>query len=216
MLSQPNRSATVPLVAETGRSTPQLSTICCRHLGGERLATKAKLPIHDMEQRHFGLTKDIAGSYTEAARVCLDRHHGSPTDFNLDRNGSRSEALVEWQLSDARARGAWANETDATEHGAYACALAAVELTDGLLAVRRAETMTGADYYVAPRDTAPDDLEDCLRLEVSGVDRGPESTIGQRLRVKLAQAAAGNSNLPALAGVVGFRARLIMVADLVP
>ena len=76
--------------------------------------------------------------------------------------------------------------------------------------------MTGADYYVAPGDTAPDDLEDWLRLEVSGVDRGPESTIGQRLRAKLDQAAVGNSNLPALAGVVGFRARLIMVADLVP
>ena len=76
--------------------------------------------------------------------------------------------------------------------------------------------MTGADYYIAPKGTALDDLEDCLRLEVSGVDRGPESAIDRRLRTKLAQAAAGNSNLPALAGVVGFRARLILVADLVP
>ena len=30
---------------------------------------------------------------------------------------------------------------------------------------------------------------------------------------KLEQAAAGNSNLPALAGVVGFKARVIMLAD---
>ena len=94
--------------------------------------------------------------------------------------------------------------------------LAAVELADDLVAVRRAETMTGADYYVAPMGNSPDDLEDCLRLEVSGVDHGPESAIGQRLRAKLAQAAAGNSNLPALACVVGFKARLIMLADLVP
>ena len=74
--------------------------------------------------------------------------------------------------------------------------------------------MTGADYYLAPRSKSPDDLEDCLRLEVSGVDRGPESTISQRLRAKSAQASKGNSNLPALAGVVGFKARLIMLADL--
>ena len=45
--------------------------------------------------------------------------------------------------------------------------------------------MTGADYYVAPPNNAPEDLEDCLRLEVSGVDRGPETAIRQRLRAKL-------------------------------
>ena len=80
--------------------------------------------------------------------------------------------------------------------------------------MRRAETRTGADYYVAPHGASADDLEDCLRLEVSGVDRGPESVVRKRLNDKLRQAAAGNSNLPALAGVVGFKARLIAVANL--
>ena len=74
--------------------------------------------------------------------------------------------------------------------------------------------MTGADYYVAPRDKASDDLEDCLRLEVSGVDHGPDSTVRQRLRDKLTQVAGGNSNLPAIAGVVGFKIRLILLAEL--
>ena len=175
---------------------------------------KPALPIHHMDQRHVGLTKPIADSYTEAATVSLDRHHESPTEFDLDQSGSRSPATVEWPPPDGRARDAWANTTDATEQGAYACALAAVELVSGLVAVRRAETMTGADYYVAPPGNSPEDLENCLRLEVSGVDHGPEATIERRLRVKLDQAAAGKSNLPAVAGVVGFKARLIMLADL--
>ena len=34
--------------------------------------------------------------------------------------------------------------------------------------------MTGADYYVAPPGNSPEDLEDCLRLEVSGVDHDPK------------------------------------------
>ena len=187
-----------------------------RLLQENRLATKPALPIHDMEQRHRGLTKPIADSNSEAARVCLDRHHQSPTDFDLNRRGSRWAATVEWERTDAPVRGAWANKTDATEAGAYACVLAAVELTDGLVAVRRAETMTGADYYVARPGNSPDDLEDCLRLEVSGVDQGPESAVERRLRVKLAQAAGGKSNLPAVAGVVGFKARLVMLADLEP
>ena len=167
-----------------------------------------------MEQRHVGLTKPIADSYAEAASVCLDRHHESPTDFDLRRSGSQVATVVEWPKPDARTRDAWANVNDATEAGAYACALAAVELADGLVAVRRAETLAGADYYVAPSGNSPDDLESALRLEVSGVDHGPERAIEQRLGAKLTQAAAGNSNLPALAGVVGFKARLIMLADL--
>ncbi len=178
--------------------------------------TRPALPIHDLEQRHVGLTEAIADSYAEAARVCLDRHHQSPTDFDLSRRGARSSTVVEWQPSDARVRRAWANEIDTTEAGAYACALAAVELSDGLVAVRRAETMTGADYYLSPPGSSPDNLEDCLRLEVSGVDRGSAVAVERRLKDKLAQAAAGNSNLPAMAGVVGFRARLIMLEDLDP
>lgn len=167
-----------------------------------------------MGLRHTGLTRAIASANNEAARVCLDRHHESPTDFDLQRDGNAPfTTVVEWTPPDARACEAWANSNDATEDGACACVLAAVELTDGLVAVRRAETLTGADYYVAPPGNAPDDLEHCLRLEVSGVDRGPKSEIERRLRAKLAQAAAGNSNLPALAGVIGFRARLVMIAD---
>ena len=178
------------------------------------MAITPTLPFHDMEQRHVGLTKAISDSYTEAAAVCLDRHHQSPIDFDLDRSGSQSTVAVEWRPPDARTRAAWANEIDATEAGASACALAAIDLSDGLVAVRRAETKTGADYYVAPHGASADDLEDCLRLEVSGVDRGAEQIVRQRLNAKLRQAASGNSNLPALAGVVGFKARLIAMANL--
>ena len=178
------------------------------------MATVPILPIHEMEQRHFGLTKAIAYSYTEAASLCMDRHHESPTEFHLDNSGARSITVVEWEAPDTRIRQAWANYIDTTEAGAYACVLAAVELSNDLVAVRRAETQTGADYYVALKDRIPTDLEDCWRLEVSGVDLGQESTIKQRLRSKLEQAESGNSNLPAIAGVVGFRARLILLAKL--
>ena len=145
--------------------------------------------------------------------MCLARHHWPPASFGLKKDGSRLTATLNWQSPNDRTRSAWANDNDATEAGAYACVLAAVELLDGLVAVRRAETLTGADYYIASRRDTPEDLENCLRLEVSGVDRGPESKLTARLRAKLDQAAAGNSNLPALAGVVGFKARLILLAD---
>jgi hypothetical protein len=56
------------------------------------------------------------------------------------------------QVSRRTSRGrfvAWANTTDTTETGAYGIAIAAVEVTDGLVTVARAETRTGADYAIA-------------------------------------------------------------------
>lgn len=123
-------------------------------------------------------------------------------------------ADVEWQETDNRTRGAWANEIDTTEMGAYACVLAAVELFNGLVAVFRAETETGADYYVAPLGADVDDLEEHIRLEVSGVDRGSESAVRYRLRRKVDQLARGGGDIPGIAGVIGFRAQLILLENL--
>ncbi len=123
------------------------------------------------------------------------------------------DALAEWEPADARIQSAWANEIDATEAGAYAFALAAVELSEGFFAVRRAETRTGADYYIAPYGKTIEDLEDCLRLEVSGTDTGNEAIVERRLKEKVRQAIKGDSNLPAMATVVGFQAALIIMEN---
>jgi hypothetical protein len=109
---------------------------------------------------------------------------------------------------------AYSNELEATEQGAYAVSFAAVEALAGLVAVRRAETLTGADYYVAPIGTDPEDMESCLRMEVSGVGAGNETIIHARLRQKLRQTEKGRSNLPALAAVVGFRDSLASRANI--
>jgi hypothetical protein len=171
----------------------------------------SKLPIHDLAERHPGVTRAVSDSYAEAARVCLDRHHISPVDFVLIR-GSSVEVVVDWTATDERTKGAWANETDATEAGAYCIALAAIETTDGLLAVSRSETRTGADYYLGYSEHL-EDLERSCRLEVSGVDAGALSVLQSRLRAKREQAAAGKSSLPAIAAVVGFSAKRVLIGD---
>ena len=171
------------------------------------------LPLADMSARHSGLTPAVASYYYEGARVCLDRHHTSPVAFDLVNDGRATRTEVEWIATDQACRDAWANEIDTTEAGAYACVLAAGELLRGYFAVRRAEVGTGADYYVGPPGSGTTDLEDCLRLEVSGMDHGSESMLDARLREKVLQAGEGRSNLPALAGVVGFLVRRILLAD---
>ena len=174
-----------------------------------------KIRIQDLDARHPGLTTGVALGFREAAEVCLDRHHSPPTEMTVDR-GSQINAVAEWQSPDERTKHAWANEIDTTEAGAYCVALAAIELTDDLVAVRRAETHTGADYYVAPRGTSPGDLEEAFRLEVSGMDEGNQASVKTRLRQKLEQTARGRSSLPAIAAVVAFSPPQVAIADATP
>lgn len=168
------------------------------------------LPLADMHKRHYGLTPGIAETYYEAARICLDRHHKPPEKFELQDDGNESVVYVEWLTCDKRERAAYNNNIDATEMGAYACAIAAVEVSRGMYTVMRAETLTGADYYVAPSGYSADDIEDCYRLEVSGTD-GERAAVTTRLKRKVQQVRDGQSNLPALAAVVGFYCKLITI-----
>ena len=98
---------------------------------------------------------------------------------------------------------------------AYCCVIAGVEHVRGQVALRRAETGTGADYYIGDPDADAEDLEDCIRLEISGVDKGDLDVISARLRSKIEQANRGDSNLPAVAGVVGFAHKIVIISDVV-
>lgn len=169
------------------------------------------LPLENLANRHYGLIDPIAEGYLAAARVCLDRHHQSPVNILIANATGEKRAVIRWEKADDRTRGALNNETDTTEAGAYACIIAAVELSEGMFAVRRAETGTGADYYVAPAGKGLDDLEDCWRLEVSGTDKGNAAAVARLLKRKVLQARSGNSNLPALAGVIGFEVLNILI-----
>ncbi len=80
----------------------------------------------------------------------------------------------------------------------------------GLFAVSRAETRTGADYYLALKKDSGD-MEKVSRLEIAGSDKGDSAALDYRLRQKIEQARRGDSNLPALAGVVGFASATILI-----
>lgn len=172
------------------------------------------LALDGLASRHPGLTPALGTAYAEAARVCLDRHHASPIQCQIHDPASHVEATVSWQPTSRRERRAWRNDTDATACGAYAFALAATELTQGLVAVCRASTLTGADYYLAPKGSDIEDIESCVRLEVSGIDRDRPSRVKERIRKKKDQCARGKSDLPAMVGVVCFQRAMIVTESL--
>lgn len=173
-----------------------------------------ELSLVGLHQRHPGLTQPLADSYAEAACVCWSRHHQPPVVVAVKNGNTEDQRIIDFQVPDARMRSAHANEIDATEAGAYGVSLAAVEAFSGLVAIGRAETLSGADWYVAPEGSPVDDLENCIRLEVSGTSAGGSAEISRRLREKIAQAARGDSNLPAIASVVGFKALEIAISSM--
>lgn len=174
---------------------------------------KKTLPLEQLAERHPGLTEAVAGAYVEAAAVCLQRHHHSPADVSVELDSETTVCVAQWEQPTERTRGAWANEIDATEGAAYGVSLAAIELVRGMVAIRRAETRTGADYYIAPIGSQPDDLEDSLRLEVSGTDHGNAAAIRARVLQKKSQLRAASGNLPAIASVVGFKELAVVIAS---
>jgi hypothetical protein len=172
-----------------------------------------RLRLDDLHERHPGLTQGMARVFFEAASVCLARHHSSPANFTIERESSKTEARVDWLPISPGLSAAYANTIDATEAGAYGMCLAALELNAGLVAIQRAETLTGADYYVAPRGSAIDDLEVAFRFEVSGIDKGRRALCDQRLRAKIKQTQEPDHATPAIAGVTGFEQQLVLLSQ---
>ena len=172
---------------------------------------KATMRLDSLHKRHVGLTPALGETLYEAASVCLDRHHSSPVEFQVLCNDKTNTKYIEFQKPDTRMLNAWANDIDTTENGAYGVSLAALEVEQDLVAIRRAEKLTGADWYIAPIGATTDDLETCFRLEVSGVDGGGRSVVEARLRQKVEQTKRGASNLPAIASVVGFKESMVII-----
>jgi hypothetical protein len=179
--------------------------------GGEQMSDDLPELRSIKHPRHPGISSGVCEAYSEAAEVCLARHHNpSHTDFSIECCGDIKKRGLTWMQPDGTAQRAWNNRDDATRDGAYIVSLAVVEKELGLFALSRAETRTGADYYVGMPGAA--DLEEAFRLEVSGVDHGDATVIRRRHREKEVQVLQGDSCLPAYASVVGFQKAIVLIS----
>jgi hypothetical protein len=154
-------------------------------------------------QTHVCLSKTAAAISEAAAVVLFDCHHTDSASFSIRNGEERKSVDLKWYKPPPEAIAAHANAKDATEDGAYACAIAGAHHLFGLYAVGRAQQGSGADYMLSDRNELPEDFEDCIRLEVSGT-RGKRSEVTTRLKTKIQQLKKGASILPGIAAIVGF------------
>lgn len=173
--------------------------------------TSQTISIANLNERHPGLTEEIAAYYAQGARVCLDRHHAPPRAMRIERESRTEDCSLNWEATSEDVRNAWGNSEDATRDGAYILALAAIEHTEELVAVHRAQSRSGADYFVAPIGSKKGDLENAIRLEVSGIDKSDPPKLRARLQQKKEQTRRGDSDKPAIAIVVGFSSAVVVM-----
>lgn len=178
------------------------------------LSNVQRISLSGLSKKHPGLTASMGDTFAEAASVCFCRFHTPPVKITVSCDQQDSLRIADYTAPNVRVCNAHANEIDATENGAYGVSLAVLENIKGLVAVKRAETLTGADWYVLPLGVESEDFEDCIRLEVSGISTGDSKSVQQRLRQKVEQTRRGASNLPAMAVVVGFQVREVAISKL--
>jgi hypothetical protein len=114
--------------------------------------------------RHPGVSPAVSDAFAEAAEVCLDRYHSPPeTVVEVHWQDNLLLSTLLWSAPTVVAQRAWHNRDDATRDGAYIVSLAVIDAYLGFVAISRAETRTGADYYVARPEA--EDLENAFRVE---------------------------------------------------
>jgi len=172
---------------------------------------KSPLPaLGSLHLRHPGFYEPLCRAYADAAAICLSESHTSPIEIEIRREGSSCLRELAWAEPLPDALASWGNSHEATEQGACSVGLATVETELGMVALSRAETRTGADFYVGPPGQS---LERAHRLEISGTKTGRLRDLYSRLRQKIRQTRRGLSRQPALACVVGFRVRMVVLTS---
>lgn len=173
------------------------------------------LPLRNLSSRHPGVSPGVGKAYEEAAQVSFASHPTGPLTLCV-QDGTTAHAFSHASRKpSAKLRAAWNNRDDATRDGAYGVAIATVEVARNLRAVSRAETLTGADYYLNAKGSGVADLEDAIRMEVSGTTTSEVSDFQYRVKTKLQQVKNGSCDKPGLVVIVGFLLLQVEVQDAV-
>ncbi len=148
-----------------------------------------------------GVSRSRGAAFAEAAAVCLDECM-HPNGVEMGVTGDLTARYrVHWPELDEHAHSAWADDTEAAEHGAYGIAVLVVTDRTDLAVIRRSLKGTGFDYWLgSPSDP---DFQNKGRLEASGKRRSAKGLDG-RATQKANQMDRSNRDLPGYAVVVDF------------
>ena len=147
---------------------------------------------------YFGL------SLAEAGAVCFERQRHE-NGVTMQVNGDLTASFkVFWPDVTEQMLRCWNDNAVTTEHGAYGVACLLIRKLTPFTVIERSKQGTGFDYWLGYANDVL--FQGKARLEVSGIAKGSQREIAQRVKIKLAQTEASDGALPAYVIVVEFGA----------
>ena len=175
----------------------------------------------------------VKGNYlAKAAAICLESQGHAQGAQIAVRGISSNRYALDWPEVTPQDRRSLADTEETTEHGVEGIAVLLSSREIGYTIVLRLQKGTGADYWLGDRDTLnvsdaereqsdklrllieDDDLVVRKRMEVSGICRGDDRRIRNRVAEKLRQThQSDQSRLGAYAVVVEFSTPVSEIAE---
>lgn len=169
----------------------------------EKISDQLVVSLTELHEGTPGITPAWGSSLAEAAAFCFEiQGHTTPICMRIDGDYSILASLERENIND-QIRRTWNDHPVATELGAYGVAALIIQPLCGLCVVERSKKGTGFDYWLGNPDDEPL-FQGKVRMEVSGILKGSDSTIASRVKQKTNQTSPSDGRLPAIIIVVEF------------
>jgi hypothetical protein len=178
----------------------------------ENLLKIEHLDLHSLNQVGSHLTREICDFFSQAAAVCLDnQNHTSGVLLKIEGDLS-AQFQLSWQPVTQQMRDSWEDMQDTTEDGACGLAILTIQKLTEYKVIKRSRKQTGFDYWLGSKEDDNYPFQAKARLEISGILRGGNRQIDQRVKEKREQVKQSNYlKLPAYIVVVEFSTPLVKV-----
>lgn len=148
------------------------------------------------------ITPSFGMSLAEAGGVCLESQgHAQGVQLNVRGYSNRRYPLA-WPPITEQIRRCWNDHEVATEHGAVGIAVLLAQKEIGYTVIERSRKGTGFDYWMGEMSEYL--FQNKARLEISGIRKGSDQQVRERVRQKLQQINRSDGTLPSYVIVVEF------------
>lgn len=131
------------------------------------------------------ITSAVGAALAEAGGVCLESQgHEQGVALTVRGYHNNCYAMV-WPCITEQSRLAWNDPENATEHGAVGIAVLVAKKITGYEIIRQSWKGTGFDYWMGK--ATDEGFANKAGLEISGIRKGDDRTIKNRIRQKIQQ-----------------------------
>jgi hypothetical protein len=162
------------------------------------------LDVYSLKEMDSYLTRETCDFFSQAAAVCFDnQNHSLGVTFKVEGDLS-AEFQLFWKPVTEQMKNSGYDMQYTTEAGAYCLAILMMQKLTEYKVIRQSQKGTGFDFWLGDKkDDYP--FENKARLEISGILKGTQNQINQRINQKIAQTKQSNGlKLPAYIAVAEF------------